>query len=446
MLRLPLRFQTAQGRQMPGIAVYAAFLLIMYTLASYFVPYVNPIGDVQAYVNSDGFDVWSYQPLWPYVAGFVNLHHGIDGLYVFQRFIYAFSALLILLTLYGRSRVIACTVVGFIAINVAGYFYLANPLTENFNLFAFCVALFLWNRSSQLPHFGLWMFTTWAFICLGLTRSSNLLFIAALAGLCLLHIARDRRWVLAALIIIMPALLGIGLWTIQLQSHGNANTGMNLMRVIVLACEENPATSTTPCPADVFSAPESPTIHAYYESTGHIARVPTAFAARGLSEFTDQYNKEVKATFRRLLLLAPGKLLHAGWVNYTRHVDAEYLGIYPDDPNIAMTNQPTWQALAIVSNWIARIVALLCPALVLIAAITRPFVKRIDPVVVFCTAWAASEIFASFFLFSNDYVSDASRMRYHYLIPGLILLLEAIRYLVRTLMGAFSRKTITVHG
>lgn len=401
---------------------YFLYLLFFLFCVSKFHPFLSTYGDVQLYVNTTHFDMWNYQPVWPYLAGLVYRGFGEQVLFGTQAVMYAVSTLLIAAVAYSSGRGWCCAMLIFMAINIRSYFYIANPLTEIFNLFVFSLGIYTLHmlEGERKGRLSCMILSVFVLVLIGLTRSANVVFLVLLFVFLVIQYIRKGGRLNVALIVVIPALCVAVIFNALLQEKPN-NTGINLLRFVISACEGDIAKEVK-CSDEVFSSKKSPVVHKYFEANGRLSGVERSFESQGLNVWQPEFSDEIKVVYFRLLQKSPLSFAFAIKKNYLQQLTDTYVLPYPEDTNASMLNLPFFAFLNHVATSISMIVAGSAPFIVVFFLAIVVFGRAISVGAMFCLAWLASEIITSQSIFANLWISDASRMRFHYEIPGILLL------------------------
>ncbi|GAB2799801.1 hypothetical protein [Dyella kyungheensis] len=394
-----------------------------------FSTFLSLYGDAPAYVVPKyHFDFWNYQPIWPYVAGKVNAHWGLKALFAFQAALYFASIVLIFYPMQRLYKFGGWLVAGFMLVNIRAYFYIANPLTETLNLFAFALTFFFWEQLRARRRYIAW-FLAIALVAILFVRTANVAFIGALFMLVLVRALRAshavERWQACLfLLLVLPALIAGVTYNVMLQGRPN-NTGVNLLGFVSMACDQGR------CPRNLGDPKVSPVASRYLMEHGDMERgaLLVAFRQQGIDVWDPRLLNEMKAFYLRLLLTAPEAFISGGYANYKRQVLDTYVAPYLEDTNLAVRSRLSIGLMEHISTSVAMLVAALMPLLVLGFGVAILVARRFNITVVFVTAWLAAEGLTSQWLFGSQYISDASRMRLHYEIPGLILIIFTAQWL-----------------
>lgn len=319
-------------------------------------------------------------------------------------------------------------VAAYMLVNIRAYFYIANPLTETLNLFAFAFAFFCWEQLRKRRHYVAWILAI-ALLVLIFVRTANVAFMGALFALLLVRALRASRaverwqaWLFVLLV--LPALIAGGTYNAMLQGRIN-NTGVNLLGFVSMACDQSP------CPRDLGDPQASPVASRYLMEHGNMEReaVLAAFRKEGIGVWDPRLVDEMKPFYVRLLFTAPEAFVSGGYANYKRQVLDTYVSPYLEDTNLLVLSDLGIGLMGHISTSVAMLVAALMPLLFLGFGIAVLLARRFNITVVFVMAWVAAEGLTSQWLFGSQYFSDPSRMRLHYEIPGLILTIFAAQWI-----------------
>lgn len=394
--------------------LFAACWLILYgILLVHFTPFISEYGDARAYVLAEGFSIWGYQPLWPWVSGHVYRTLGADGLFWLQALFYALATRMVFRVSYPVSKSGAYTAAALMLFNMRAYFLIANPLTEMLNLLWFCVG---WRACCAVTDLKMpTLMRTGAFVSslllILVSRASNVMFIAALAALLAVRALRQpSRGHVTALAGCTLVLVFGAAWFLALQ-RGENNTGINLARFVVTACESGD------CARGVFDSDASPITREWMRNHSSLRGVEEGFAEKGHSVWSVAFAREMKVVYRRLLMHSPAAFVHNVARNYRAQVVDTYMAGYPEDPNLKLLARLRGALWAHLTNAIAMLAALLAPLVVLPLLVSQ---LRNDgsTALAWPTAWLVSELFATLVVFSCMLIGDANRMRFHYEIPA----------------------------
>jgi hypothetical protein len=390
--------------------------LIFLTLVSRFAPYLSPYGDVQGYIRPDGFNPWNYQPIWPYIASSLYSVAGTEGIFVLQAALYFASATLLFFAAEHIRRRSGWILAVFCVVNIRAYFYIANPLTEIFNIFLFSLGLFLWTRLSR-DRATVPLALAGILLVAGLSRSANMAFLALLLMLVVIHFSRgDRHTFLSRIAIILPPTIIVVSFNVALQ-HRDNNTGVNLLRFVMAACSQQH------CAPEIFTDSRTPAAAEFYERHRSLDGFYKQFETDRINFYKPQLAQEMKTVYLNLLLKEPVRFAAQVVANYRQQVGATFLPPYPEDTNLSVTASKLVFAADRVVTAISCLIAAFAPFIIAWYLAKLIFASRLEGSICYLLAWLMAEVMTSQAMFSNLWISDASRMRFHYEIPGLLLLL-----------------------
>lgn len=405
-------------------------LLLYVVIVSRFSPFLSGYGDDVAYVGTPGFLWSSYQPLWGTVAGSVFRAAGLDGVMLLQAVLYAVSVALVMGSCWRTSRVLAWSAGVFMVVNLQAAFYIASPLTETMSLFLFSLGLWAWQMldpPSRAWRWPLLSIVAASVVAVALARAGDAALGPVLLALTLVRVVRrDRGPYRLALVALVPAVAVTALWTWSLQSQPNA-TGINLYRFVLAACAH------ATCPTHVLTGADTPVTRDHVLETGSLAGLDQAFVSATGSVWTDRFGEEMRTVYLKLVREAPGVVIVGAVRNVADQLRATTQPAYPEDPNATLLTTGWGAAVGAATLAVSRLLALMSPLVAAYATVRVVVRRRVPMLLTFCLAWLVTELVMSQWLYAGILLSEAPRMRLHYVVPAIVVSAWSLRDLQRAL-------------
>ena len=128
----------------------------------------------------------------------------------------------------------------------------------------------------------------------------------------------------------------------------------------------------------------------------------------------------------------PHRVVVAAGKNYLGQVTATTAYVYPEDPNRAALDAKPVALLAEGRHHLAGDAGGgLAPLLIVFSSGQAILSRARDFPLLLLASWLVSDVVTSQLAFANSWISDASRMRFHYEVPGLLLAVLMIRAAVQ---------------
>ncbi len=407
-------------------------LAIYVLLLSNFAFYISAYGDVKGYVYGAWPSWFNYQPLYPLLAGLIRRTTAVESIFFVQATMYAATLYLAFRLGQQCMRFGGYVMVIFGLFNMRAYFYVANPLTEILNLLLFFIVAYLVcilmadvgvGRKKWLVSicFGI------ALLLLALTRGPNSLMLL-LFGTALLFLRKDSLPLRLLLVSILISTFLIAL-VYSLFAHATkSNVGLNLHTFIERTCARET------CVASIFQQPDTPVVSAHWTQNATISGIRGAFEKKGYGPFSREYSDEMRSVYVRLFIHAPNSFLSQVVQNWKDQLMDHTIAIYPEDTNLRLLENDAYRLWAAGSTWASIFLAALAPILVAIGSV-RILAGKASIVESLFTTWIASCLFASLILFAASWVSDSSRIRFHFEFQAVFLLLLFVSSITRFGVG-----------
>jgi hypothetical protein len=251
-------------------------------------------------------------------------------------------------------------------------------------------------------------------ILLALTRGPNslMLLLFALSLLFLRNEVRDTR---LQLFVIFSITFFTAL-TYTLSAHNaKSNIGLNLHTFIERACTFNP------CKEKIFKQENTPIISTHWEKNKTISGVRAAFDSAGHGPFSPTYSTEMRRVYLRLIRYAPASYVSQIIKNWRDQLNDKTIAIYPEDTNLKLLASTPFKTWAEVSTWFSIAMAAVAP-LVLLAGAVRIIISKSSVIEAYFVAWLGACLSSSLIIFAASWITDSSRIRFHFEFQVFLLL------------------------
>lgn len=409
-------FQLVPARQ----KIFFLFLCGTYAIVlSQLSFYISPYGDAKVYVFGDWPAWFTHQPLYPLTAGAVRRVFGLDAVYGLNILLYAgtmAAAWFVGRRISPSAGYVLCSA---ILLNARSYFYVTNPLTEVMYLFLFFLAALVFahwndwaNKFEKVKSIGLLSILLVLFC---LVRGPNPLILLIMLGLCLIapsgRIALKRRLCLA----LCATFVVVTGYTAFAQRTKSA-VGLSLHAFVEIACARQK------CPEKIFAGDDTPYVQKHFREKKTISGIRDTLARDGHGPFSSTYANEMRAVFLKLIWNAPSVYLSQVAQNWRDiHADRS-LGIYPEDPNLKLFEQPRWLVWASASTYFSTSMLALTPIFIIIG-IVQNLRGRASMVQRWATGAMLGCLSASLLIYAVHWVTDGSRLRFHFEFATLLAIL-----------------------
>ncbi len=403
-------------------------LAIYFVLLHDFVFFISAYGDVKGYVYGAWPSWFNYQPLYPLLAGLIRRTTTVEAIFFVQAAMYASTMYLAFRLGQKCMRFGGYALVIFGLFNMRAYFYVSNPLTEILNLLLFFVLAYLvFNLVAGIGRgqkkwlvclgFGV------VLLLLALTRGPNSLMLLLFAA-ALLFLRKESRHLRLLLVSILMGIFLLALVYSYFAHATKSNVGLNLHTFVERAC------TRAPCDASIFQQSDTPIVSAHWAKNASISGIRSAFEKNGYGPFSREYSDEMRRVYVRLFIQEPTKFLSQVFQNWKDQLTDHTIAIYPEDTNLRLLTADAYRWWATISTWLSISLAAVAPFLVAISGI-RILVAKASIVESLFTTWIASCLFASLILFAASWVSDSSRIRFHFEFQTVFILLLFVSYTAR---------------